>query len=53
MYNISGGDSMQHAADITAFINALRTVTGAGICYYDLKDFFNYFHKGVRNNCGH
>ena len=44
---------MQHAADITAFINALRTVTGAGICYYDLKDFFNYFHKGVRNNCGH
>ena len=44
---------MQHAADITAFINALRTVTGVGICYYDLQDFFNYFHEGVRNNCGH
>lgn len=44
---------MKHAADITAFINALRAVTGVGVCYYDLKDFFNYFQAGVRNNCGH
>lgn len=44
---------MKHAADITAFINSLRAVTGVGVCYYDLKDFFNYFQVGVRNNCGH
>lgn len=44
---------MQHATDITAFINSLRSVSGVGICYYDLKDFFNYFRAGVRNNCGH
>ena len=44
---------MKHTADITAFINALRDVAGVGICYYDLKDFFNYFQAGVRNNCGH
>ena len=44
---------MKHTADITAFINALRSVAGVGICYYDLKDFFNYFQAGVRNNCGH
>ena len=44
---------MKHATDITAFINSLRSVSGVGICYYDLKDFFNYFRTGVRNNCGH
>lgn len=44
---------MKTSSDITAVINALRNVSGVGVCYYDLKNFFNYFHTGAKSNRGH
>mgnify|MGYP003309428791 CR=1 FL=1 len=52
-YNAIGGVIMKTSADITAVINALRTVSHVGICYYDLKNFFNYYQTGVKANHGH
>lgn len=43
---------MKDTADITSVINALRSICGVGICYYDLYNFFNYFQTG-RQNSGH
>lgn len=44
---------MKTSADITSVINALRTISDVGICYYDLKNFFNYYQTGVETNRGH
>lgn len=44
---------MKDVADITTVINAIRSLCGVGICYYDLNNFFNYFHAGAKNNHGH
>ena len=41
------------AKRITEFINAVRELSGVGICYYDLESFFNYGVDGVKNNRGH
>ena len=38
---------------ITEVINAIRSLTGVGICYYDLNAFFQYDKYGVKNNRGH
>ena len=39
--------------EITVLINAIRDLCDVGICYYDLKNFFNYNKYGVQNNRGH
>ncbi len=44
---------MKTSADITAVINALRSISVVGVCYYDLKNFFNYYQTGVKANRGH
>ena len=41
------------ASGITEMINAIRKLTGVGICYYDLNAFFQYDKYGVKNNRGH
>lgn len=38
---------------ITELINAIRSLTGVGICYYDLNSFFQYDKYGAKNNRGH
>ena len=38
---------------ITVLINAIRDLSGVGICYYDLNSFFNYDKYGIKNNRGH
>lgn len=44
---------MNVASDITVLINAIRDLSKAGICYYDLNEFFHYDQHGVKNNRGH
>ena len=44
---------MKTTEEITAFINAVREISGIGICYYDLNSFFNYDKYGVQSNRGH
>ena len=44
---------MSFAEKITNFINAVRNLSGVGVCYYDLKKFFNYDKNGIKNNRGH
>lgn len=44
---------MQTTKKITDFINAIRELSGVGICYYDLNTFFNYDKYGIKNNRGH
>lgn len=44
---------MNTTEEITAFINAIREISGIGICYYDLHSFFNYDKYGVKSNRGH
>ena len=44
---------MQTTKKITDFINAIRELSGVGICYYDLNIFFNYDKYGIKNNRGH
>lgn len=44
---------MNTTEEITAFINAIREISGIGICYYDLHSFFNYDKYGVQKNRGH
>lgn len=44
---------MSFAEEITNFINAVRKLSGVGVCYYDLKNFFNYNKSGIKNNRGH
>ena len=44
---------MNTSEEITAFINAIREISGIGICYYDLHSFFNYDKYGVQSNRGH
>lgn len=44
---------MKSTEEISEFINAVRQLSGAGICYYDLRNFFNYNKYGIRNNRGH
>lgn len=44
---------MNSSDGITALINAVRDLSGVGICYYDLNAFFNYDKYGVQNNRGH
>jgi len=41
------------SSGITELFNALRNLTGVGICYYDLNSFFQYNKYGVKNNRGH
>lgn len=38
---------------ITGFINALKSISGTGICYYDLENFFNFDILGKRADKGH
>ena len=44
---------MNATKEITDFINAIRELSGVGICYYDLNAFFNYDKYGIKNNRGH
>ena len=44
---------MNSTEKITDVITSLRELCGVGICYYDLKNFFNYNSQGVRGNRGH
>lgn len=44
---------MNIASDITILINAIRDLSNAGICYYDLNNFFHYNEWGIKNNRGH
>ena len=44
---------MNTSKEITSFINAIREISGIGICYYDLHSFFNYDKYGVQSNRGH
>ena len=44
---------MNRSLDITTVINALRSLSGVGVCYYDLNNFFNYFQTGAKSNHGH
>lgn len=44
---------MSIAAEITDVINSLRRMTGVGICFYDLENFFSYNALGMHDNCGH
>ena len=44
---------MNSSDGITSLINAVRDLSGVGICYYDLNAFFNYDKYGVQNNRGH
>ena len=44
---------MQTVDEISEVINSIRQVTGVGVCYYDLENFFNYGMMGVKNNIGH
>ena len=41
------------AEKITEFIDSIRELSGVGVCYYDLKSFFNYGGDGVKCNKGH
>jgi AraC-like DNA-binding protein len=41
------------AEKITEFIDSVRELYGVGVCYYDLKSFFNYGNDGVKCNKGH
>ena len=38
---------------ITEMINAVKNLTGVGVCYYDLNAFFQYDKYGIRSNRGH
>lgn len=44
---------MNTTEEITSLINAIRDLTGVGICYYDLNSFFQYDKYGIKNNRGH
>jgi len=44
---------MNTTKEITDFINAIRELSGVGICYYDLNSFFNYDKYGIKSNRGH
>jgi dihydroorotase len=44
---------MQTVDEISEVINSIRQVSGVGVCYYDLENFFNYGMMGVKNNIGH
>jgi len=44
---------MKPTDDITEIIASLKELSGAGVCYYDLKNFFQYYRYGVRSNQGH
>lgn len=44
---------MKFTQDISEVINAIRDICEVGICYYDLKNFFDYDQFGIRNNRGH
>ena len=44
---------MNTTQEITDFINAIRALSGIGICYYDLNAFFNYNKHGIKSNRGH
>lgn len=44
---------MQTVDEISEVINAIRQISGVGICYYDLENFFNYDKFGMKNNIGH
>lgn len=44
---------MSYTEGISIVINAIRELSGVGICYYDLNSFFNYNVEGIKNNRGH
>lgn len=44
---------MNFTDEITVLINSLRDLSGVGICYYDLRNFFHYEKHGVKANRGH
>lgn len=44
---------MATAERITEMINAIRSLCGVGICFYDLNTFFHYGKLGEQNNRGH
>ena len=44
---------MTTAERITETINAIRSLCGVGICFYDLNTFFHYGKLGEQNNRGH
>ncbi|MBE6702157.1 MAG: helix-turn-helix domain-containing protein [Ruminococcaceae bacterium] len=44
---------MATAEKITQVINAIRSLSGVGICFYDLNTFFHYSKLGEQNNRGH
>ena len=44
---------MSKIEDISLFIRSFSEITGAGICFYDLKNFFMYTTAEVREYTGH
>lgn len=44
---------MDATAEITKIMQALRAICGAGICYYDLKSFFEFGRFGLRDDRRH
>ena len=44
---------MATAEEISQVINAIRALSGAGICFYDLNTPFRYGKLGEQNNRGH
>lgn len=39
--------------EITEIINSFRKLSGVGVCFYDLDDFFRYNYDGLKENTGH
>ena len=48
-----GGAPMSKIEDISLIIRSFSEITGAGICFYDLKNFFMYTSAEVREYTGH
>ena len=44
---------MNTTESITQVLSAMRELSHAGICYYDLRDFFHYDKFGIQLNRGH
>lgn len=48
-----GGEAMDPIEEISELIGSFKDLTGVGVCFYDLEDFFHYNSFGKRENVGH
>lgn len=44
---------MRTAEDISEMIQSFKELSGVGICFYDLQNFFSYGTNGKKENSGH